>query len=171
MLTKPGKITATQAAIEAGYSARTAAQQASRLLKNVNVRRAIEGGLEEQRKRHQVDRDWLIQRLIAIIDFDPSGMIEVSSQGGLVLKQGGDQSALKYFKKLKVQNSKIGKNISSERIQFEMPDTLAAMKFLAELLGLIPAKQEMRSQGDSSQERVEQRLFAAVLKHSERIAS
>ena len=50
----------TQAAIRAGYSAKTAAQQASRLLRNVKVQQAIATGQKELAQR----RLWTTERLI-----------------------------------------------------------------------------------------------------------
>ena len=50
----------TQAAIRAGYSAKTAAQQASRLLRNVKVQRAI----ATRQKDLAEKRSWDVDRLV-----------------------------------------------------------------------------------------------------------
>ena len=47
----------TQAAIRAGYSARTANEQASRLLADASVRAAVDAGLKERSQRVQVTAD------------------------------------------------------------------------------------------------------------------
>jgi phage terminase small subunit len=54
---------ATQAAIEAGYSAKTAKQQGQRLLTNVDVSAAILAAKRGRSQRTQVDADWLLDRL------------------------------------------------------------------------------------------------------------
>lgn len=48
---------ATQAAIRAGYSAKTATEQGSRLLTFVEVKAAVDAALAEQQKRVQIDAD------------------------------------------------------------------------------------------------------------------
>ena len=50
----------TQAAIRAGYSSKTAAQQASRLLRNVKVRQAIAA----RQKQLAEKRAWDVERLV-----------------------------------------------------------------------------------------------------------
>ena len=57
-------INATQAAIRAGYSKRTAMVQASRLLKNVKVAAAVEQGRAERMERTEIDQDWVIRGLV-----------------------------------------------------------------------------------------------------------
>lgn len=53
----------TQAAIRAGYSERTANEQAARLLTNVSVRSAIDEALAARAQRVQIDADWVLKRL------------------------------------------------------------------------------------------------------------
>ena len=54
---------ATQAAIRAGYSAKTANEQGSRLLANVKVKAAVQEAMEARSERTQVDADWVLKRL------------------------------------------------------------------------------------------------------------
>jgi hypothetical protein len=56
-------LNATQAAIRAGYSQKTAAVQGSRLLTNVKVAGAIRGGLEERSRRTEITQDWVMAEL------------------------------------------------------------------------------------------------------------
>lgn len=53
----------TQAAIRAGYSDKTAAEQASRLLTNVKVADAIQAAMKARSERTQIDADWVLKRL------------------------------------------------------------------------------------------------------------
>lgn len=70
-------LNATQAAIAAGYSPKTAKQIGSRLLTHVAVRAEIAGALE----RAEVDAGWLLRRLtelaeVDVLDiFDPLGRL------------------------------------------------------------------------------------------------
>ncbi len=54
---------AKQAAIRAGYSAKTAAANASRLLTNVNVRSAVDGALMVIAKKTETEAEWVRRRL------------------------------------------------------------------------------------------------------------
>lgn len=60
-----------QAAIRAGYSERTAAEQASRLLNNVNVQAELKRLSEQQEKRARRTKDDLLQELDDILE-DPT---------------------------------------------------------------------------------------------------
>lgn len=59
----PIDLNATQAAIRAGYSEKTAAEQASRLLTNVKVAEAIQAAMKARSERTQIDADWVLKRL------------------------------------------------------------------------------------------------------------
>ena len=63
-------LNATQAAIRAGYSERTANEQGSRLLANVSVRDAIDAAKQQRSERTQIDADWLLTRLADEIEAD-----------------------------------------------------------------------------------------------------
>jgi phage terminase small subunit len=70
----------TKAAIAAGYSAKTAAQAASRLLKDVNVAVAIavrrKEILDEARKKSQLTVDELLESLARDLRFDPANLYD-----------------------------------------------------------------------------------------------
>lgn len=59
-------LNATQAAIRAGYSAKTAQVQASRLLLNAMVERAITGAMNARSRRTQVTADRVLKELAKI---------------------------------------------------------------------------------------------------------
>lgn len=56
-------LNATQAAIRAGYSERTAYSQGQRLLKHVEVAAAIQAAQAARAERTEVTQDWVITRL------------------------------------------------------------------------------------------------------------
>jgi phage terminase small subunit len=57
-------LNATQAAIRAGYSPKTARQCGARMLTFADVRQEIETAKAEQAKRTQIDADWVIRKLV-----------------------------------------------------------------------------------------------------------
>lgn len=53
-------LNATQAAIRAGYSERTAQEQSSRLLSNVIVKAAVEEAMQRREKRTEITQDYVL---------------------------------------------------------------------------------------------------------------
>lgn len=58
----------TQAAIRAGYSEKTANEQAARLLANVSIKNYIESHQKEAEKQTQLDFQWVLNRFKEISD-------------------------------------------------------------------------------------------------------
>ncbi|EGK71919.1 Bacteriophage terminase small subunit [Methyloversatilis universalis FAM5] len=63
-------LNATQAATRAGYSAKTAASQGERLLRNVDVAAAIAAAKKARTERTEVDADYVLKRMIEIDQMD-----------------------------------------------------------------------------------------------------
>lgn len=59
-------LNATQAAIRAGYSNKTAAAQAARLLINVNIQKEIQELKEQRTQRTEITADFVLKELAAI---------------------------------------------------------------------------------------------------------
>lgn len=60
----------TQAAIRAGYSARTANEQASRLLTNVSVQAQLQKRMKDREQRTEINADYVLKRLVEIDQLD-----------------------------------------------------------------------------------------------------
>ncbi len=63
-------LNATQAAIRAGYSAKTANEQGSRLLANANVRDAIDAAKKARSERTEITADLILKELLMIARVD-----------------------------------------------------------------------------------------------------
>lgn len=61
-------LNATQAAIRAGYSPKTATEQGSRMLTNVKVRARIDELKAKRAEKLNLDADWVLRRLQSISD-------------------------------------------------------------------------------------------------------
>ncbi|MGV1869728.1 terminase small subunit [Agrobacterium rosae] len=87
-------LNATQAAIRAGYSEKTAHSQGPRLLENVGVAAAIEKAKADRSERTKIDADWLLTRLAdeAVADiadlYDDDGGLKPVNQWPLIWRQG-----------------------------------------------------------------------------------
>lgn len=63
-------LNATQAAIRAGYSAKTAQEQSSRLLSNVMVKAAVAARMKDREKRTGIEQDRVLKELARLAFFD-----------------------------------------------------------------------------------------------------
>ena len=63
-------LNATDAAIRAGYSKKTARSQGSRLLTNVDIQNAIQEAKAERQERTKIDADYVLRRLVEIDQMD-----------------------------------------------------------------------------------------------------
>lgn len=72
-------LNATQAAIRAGYSARTANEQGSRLLADAKVRAAVEAAQAERGARVQATGDDVLREISRLAMFDPAQFKDVKT--------------------------------------------------------------------------------------------
>lgn len=70
-------LNATQAAIRAGYSPKTAEQQASRLLSNVKVQAAIQKAMDKRAAKVEITADMVLRRWWDIATADPNDLIHL----------------------------------------------------------------------------------------------
>ena len=74
-------LNATQAAIRAGYSAKTANDQIGKLLATPHVKAAIEAGKVSRSERTQIDAAWVLRRLAAEAEAD---MADIYFENGAI---------------------------------------------------------------------------------------
>lgn len=125
---------ATQAALKAGYSARTADQQGSRLLKNVKVAAAIQEALRTRGITPE-----RVRIALAEIAFD-GDLAEfekfISGEKKLTdLRNEGANTKL-------VKSVAISQNQAGTNYRIELHDRLAALKELAQVLGMVTERHE-----------------------------
>lgn len=61
-------LNATQAAIRAGYSEKTAYSQGERLLRHVEVAQAVREARAERAERTAIDQDWVLAQLTRVVE-------------------------------------------------------------------------------------------------------
>jgi hypothetical protein len=158
---------ATKSYIAAGYKAKndnTAGVRAHAILRNSKIQKAIEAERARLKAQKRIDLEWFTSRLIKEIDFDPGAVLEAGSGQLSIKQQIGRKKALKYFDGMSFSSSQ-GEGGDSVSISFKNKDTLARMKFLAELVGLI-GNDKPGADKDNPND-VDQRLLEAVRTHSE----
>lgn len=87
-------LNATQAAIRAGYSAKTANEQAARLLANVSVAEAVRNKQIARAERTQINADWVLTRLAEEAEadvadlYDDNGHLKAVHDWPLIWRKG-----------------------------------------------------------------------------------
>lgn len=125
-------LNATQAAIRAGYSVKTANEQASRLLTNVKVQTKIAKAMAERSKRTGVNQDRVVLELAKIGFVNPADVIDPKT--GEIL-QGASDDDLACIQSVKVKKTIKGKSVIEER-EVRLHDKIKALEKLGQHLGM-----------------------------------
>lgn len=124
-------LNATQAAIRAGYSAKTADQQGSRMLANVKVQQAIAERMAERSKRTGVNQDRVVLELSKIAFLK---MTDVVDRNGAI-KQDASEDDLSCIESIKYKESDNEYGGSVER-EVKVASKLKALELLGKHLGM-----------------------------------
>ena len=115
-------LNATQAAIRAGYSAKTANEQGARWLANVSVQNAIRERQEVLKMKTEITQEWVVERYRRIVEgcdkrlfFNDDGSVKPPSQwsaemglavAGFEVQELGDEGLAVSVSKLRFQDAK-----------------------------------------------------------------
>ncbi len=146
-------LNATQAAIRSGYSARTAEAQASRLLRNVKVAKAIQQGMDKRANRLEITADKVLQEIAKLAFSNMLDYISVGSDGSSVVDLSGlDRDRAAAIQEVIVEEymersgfDEDGKPTSErvKRVRFKLTDKGANLERLGKHLKLFTEKQEV----------------------------
>ena len=140
-------LNATQAAIRAGYSPKTAEQQGSRLLRNAQVARAVADGKERASKRAQLTLDQVIAELALIGFANMADYMRVGPDGDPYLDFSTltrEQAAA--LTEVTVEDFKDGRGEDARdvrRVKFKLADKRAALVDLGRHMGGFKDKVEI----------------------------
>lgn len=121
----------TQAAIRTGYSPKTANEQASRLLANVNVKAAIDKAMAERSKRTGVTADRVVEELAKIAFIK---MTDVVDRNGKI-KEDAAPEDLACIESIKYKSSESDTGSMIER-EVKVSSKLKALELLGKHLGM-----------------------------------
>lgn len=121
----------TQAAIRAGYSAKTANEQASRMLANVSIQQAVSEAMAERSKRTGVNQDRIILELAKIAFLKMTDVVD--SEGRI--KENASEDDLACIESIKYKHSDTETGSSTER-EVKTASKLKAMELLGKHLGM-----------------------------------
>ena len=125
-------LNATQAAVRAGYSVKTAKEQGSQNLTKLNVQQAISEKMAERSKRTGVNQDRIVLELAKIAFVNAADVIDSEDA---TIKKGAttDDTAAIQSVKVKVIPTKEGEGVERE---IRLNDKLKALELLGKHLGM-----------------------------------
>lgn len=136
---------ATQAAVQAGFSAKTADQQGSRLLKDVKVQAELEARRQKLRERFQLTTENVLQEVARISFFDPRSLLD--SKGNLRNINDLDEDTARAIASVEVTEEFSGRGESRQSIGFTKKvrvfDKNAALDKAMKHLGLLKSTVEL----------------------------
>ena len=125
-------LNATQAAIRAGYSVKTAQEQSARLLSKVMVQQAIAEQMAERSKRTGVNQDRVVLELAKIAFVNAADVIN-AEDATIKLSATSDDTAAIQSVKVKIIPTKKGEGIERE---VRLNDKLKALELMRKHLGM-----------------------------------
>lgn len=135
----------TQAAIRAGYSAKTAHVQGSRLLTNAKVAARIAILKAERADRTGVEADRVLEE-IALLSHSDIRHYVVSDAGHLALAEGAPDEAMRAVRSVKrrVRTRQFGELVETTvEVEFTLWDKPASVRMAASHLGLLKTVHEV----------------------------
>lgn len=133
-------LNATQAAIRAGYSPKTAEQTASRLLTVVKVSDEIAREMAERSKRTGINQDRVVQELAKLAFVNIADVVDLDSATVKGTATGEDLACIQ---SVKIKPSEFG----TER-EIKLYDKKASLELLGKHLGMFKDKLEVEADMD-----------------------
>ena len=124
-------LNATQAAIRAGYSAKTADVQGSRMLANCKVQQAISIAMAERSKRTGINQDRVVLELARIAFVKMTDIIDSDGK----IKDDATDDDLACIESVKYKSSESDTGLSVER-EVKISSKLKALELLGKHLGM-----------------------------------
>lgn len=125
-------LNATQAAIRAGYSVKTANEQGARLLANVSVQTKIAKAMAERSKRTGINQDRVVTELARIAFVNPQKLINPLDAS---IRKNATEDDLACIQSVKVKTMNGSKGSSVER-EVKLNDKMKALELLGKHLGM-----------------------------------
>ena len=143
----------TSAAIRANYSEKTARQQASRLLSNVNIQNAIAELKAERNERLNIDADYVIKTIVETIERCSQAKQVYDKSGELVMTETPDGElapAYKYDATNVLKGAELlGRHLSMFTDKVDNTSSDGSMKPVFNIVGVSP--DDNSASGDSTE--------------------
>jgi len=124
-------LNATQAAIRAGYSAKTANEQGARLLANVSVQDVVSRKMAERSKRTGISQDRIVLELARIAFMKMTDIVNADGE----INTGATDDDLACIESIKYKKSESDTGYSEER-EVKVASKLKALELLGKHMGM-----------------------------------
>ena len=131
-------LNATQAAIRAGYSVKTANEQSSQLLAKLSIQQAVSEAMAERSKRTGVNQDRVVVELARIAFAKMTDIVDAQGK----IKSDAAEDDLACIESVKYKKSKSDTGSSIER-EVKISPKLKALELLGKHLGMWNDKLEV----------------------------
>ncbi|MDF2722116.1 MAG: Terminase small subunit [Paenibacillus sp.] len=135
-------LNATQAAIRAGYSVKSAEQQGSTLYRNPKVRAYIDERMAEHSRRTGVNQERIIRELARIAFLDPTRLVNM---GDATVRADASEDDTAAIASVKVKET--SGDIDSIEREVRFADKIKALELLGKRFGLWIDKQQIDVNG------------------------
>lgn len=134
-------LNATQAAIRAGYSEKTAYSIGQRLLKHVEIQERIQQAMKERATRTGITQDRVLREYARIAFFDPRKLFDTDGNPINISELDEDTAAaIAGLEVVQELNSETGSTSYTKK--YKITNKLGALDSLAKHLGMFDGKQE-----------------------------
>jgi phage terminase small subunit len=139
-------LNATQAAARAGYSAKTANQQGSRLLANVGVAQAIAAGKAKQLESADISATRILEEMKRIALVDVRSFFDEHGNAKAIKDLGPDQGAALGGFEVLIKNAKAGDGVTDTIHKFKLWDKPKVLEMFCKHFGLL--EERVQHSGD-----------------------
>lgn len=137
-------LNATQAAIRAGYSKKTANEQGARLLANVSVKKLVRKLKSQREKRTEITQDKVLKEIALLAFSDIKDICEIEEGGMLLIKQfddipNGKTRTIKAVKEDRIirETAKGDEMVVHDKVRYELYDKIKPLEMLCKHLGIL----------------------------------
>ncbi|MCC2232394.1 terminase small subunit [Lachnospiraceae bacterium CLA-AA-H215] len=131
-------LNATQAAIRAGYSAKTANEQGSRLLANVSIQKAISKAIAERSGRTKISQDRVVNELAKIAFLNIADLIDQNGNMKSNVSRD-DMAGIEWMRSRGIETE----NGYVKETEFRLTSKLKALELLGRHLGMFTDRVEL----------------------------
>ena len=135
-------LNATQAAIRAGYSVKTANEQGAQNLAKLSIKEEISKAMAERSKRTGINQDRVIMELAKIAFINANDLIDPSDAS---VRSNASKDDLACIQSVKVKQSFSDKGDITER-EVKLNDKMKALELLGKHLGMWKDKVELEGE-------------------------
>ena len=135
-------LNATQAAIRAGYSPKTANEQGARLLANVSIAQTIQKAMQDREQRTEITQDRVLQEYARLAFYDPRKLFQPDGAPKPIEALDDDTAAALAGLEVREEFEGAGENRTfvGYTKKYKLANKLGALDSLAKHLGMLDGK-------------------------------